>query len=318
MEKKNRQRIVIILAAVVTVVVIGIVFLLLNREESYRVIKIFSLDGNAIITRVKLGEIEAYENMLLESGDVVALNTGTMTLKLDEDKYVYVEEQTEFALEASGSSENGKTRIRLNRGAITNELQNKLNGESAYEINTPNSTMSVRGTIYRVEVYIDEQGVLYTKVSVFEGSVAVRLIYPDGTVSDDETIIDKGKEVIVYEDGSTTDYLTDVRDIDYTELPDSVIELLIQLGLDADEPKVDEPDTSDLEASTQEEIDTEEDLSETFTVTFLYEGSIFGKQQVKKGDCVTEPVLMPTSGGSWDFDFSMPITEDTKINWKLP
>lgn len=282
MEEKKRRNIIIIIAAAAVAVAVGIIFLLLNREAGYRVIKIFSLDGSAVVTRAQLGEIEAYENMLLKSGDVVALDTGTMTLKLDEDKYIYVEEQTEFELQASGSSENSRTTIRLNRGAITNELQNKLNGESVYEINTQNSTMSVRGTIYRVVVYTNEQGVVYTRVSVFEGSVVVRLVYPDGTVAEDETVIDKGKEVIIYDDGTVTDYLTDVRDIEYNELPDSVIELL-------------------------------RNLEDIVTVTFLYEGNVFGTQQVKKGDCAVEPVLMPAPNGSWDFDFDTPITEDTEI-----
>lgn len=282
MKEKKGRNLIIIIAAVVVVAVGGIIFLLLNREAGYRVIKVFSLDGSAVITRVQLGEIEAYENMLLESGDVVALDTGTMTLKLDEDKYIYVEEQTEFELQASGSSENSKTTIRLNRGAITNELQNKLNGESVYEVNTQNSTMSVRGTKYRVVVYTDEQGVVYTRISVFEGSVVVRLIYPDGTIAEDETVIDKGKEIIIYDDGTVTDYLTDVRDIDYDGLLDNSMETIQNSG-------------------------------DSVTVTFLYEGSVFGTQQVKKGDCAAEPVLMPAPDGSWNFDFDTPITEDTEI-----
>lgn len=309
--KKNGKKRTILIAVIATLVVaavIGTIFLLSGHEKSYRVIKIFSLDGSATVTRSKLGKIEAYKNMLLESGDIVALDTGSMTLKLDEDKYVYVEEQTEFELEASGSSKNSKTKIKLNRGAITNEIQNKLSGESSYEINTQNSTMSVRGTIYRVEVYRDKNGVLYTKVSVFDGSVAVRLVYPDGTVADEETIIDKLQEVIIYKNDETTDYLTGVRDIDYTDLPEDVIKLLIQLGMDIDG-----------KASGSDAIkESEADKSNSHTVTFLYGNTVFGTQQVKKGDCAAEPLLMPESSGSWDFDFKTPITEDTEIKWKQP
>lgn len=311
MEKKRKQGMIIIAALAAAAAVVGVIVLLLGRESSYRVIKIFSLDGKAAVTRVKLGKIEAYENMLLESGDIVSLDAGTMTLRLDEDKYVYVEEQTEFELEASGSPENSRTKIKLNRGAITNELQNKLNGESAYEIHTQNSTMSVRGTVYRAEVYTDEHGVLYTRVSIFEGSVTVRLVYPDGTIADDEKVIEKGKEIIIYEDASTTDYLTDIRDIDYSGLPDDVIELLVRLGLDTAGR---ESALSGTDDSTEA---SEEDLQDIFTVTFLYRGSVFGTQKVKKGQCATEPVLMPAPNGNWDFDFSTPITGDTEINWHM-
>lgn len=309
--KKNGKKRTILIAVIATLVVaavIGTIVLLAGREKSYRVIKIFSLDGSATVTRSNMGKIDAYKNMLLESGDVVALETGSMTLKLDEDKYVYVEEQTEFELEAYGSSKNSKTKIKLNKGAITNEIQNKLNGESSYEINTQNSTMSVRGTIYRVEVYYDENGVLYTKVSVFDGSVSVRLVYPDGTVADEETIIDELQEVIIYKNDETTDYLTGVRDIDYTDLPEDVIKLLIQLGVDIEE-----------KASGSDSMkESEDNKSNSHTVTFLYGNTVFGTQQVKNGDCAAEPLLMPESSGSWDFDFKTPITEDTEIKWKQP
>lgn len=309
--KKKRIIIIAVVATLAVAAVIGALVLLLGREKSYRVIKIFSLEGSATVTRLNLGKIEAYKNMLLESGDVVALDAGSMTLKLDEDKYVYVEEQTEFELEASGSSKNSKTKIRLNRGAITNEIQNKLNGESSYEINTQNSTMSVRGTIYRVEVFYDENGVLYTKVSVFDGSVSVQLVYPDGTVANEKTIIDKSKEVIIYQNNETTDYLTGTQDIDYTTLPDDVITLLIQLGVDIDEK------TSGSD-SIKEPEESSEEADNTYTVTFLYGSSVFGTQQVKSGECATEPLLMPDPSGSWDFDFKTPITKDTEIKWKQP
>lgn len=329
MDRKKKRSIKIIIVSVSAFAILGIAFLLLhNREDSYRVIKIFSLDGSAVIKRPELGEIDAYKNMLLESGDIVSLNEGVMTLKLDEDKYIYVEEQTEFELEASGDSKNSKTKIKLNKGAITNELQSKLSGESAYEINTQNSTMSVRGTIYRVEIYTDENGILYTRVSVFEGSVAVRLVYPNGEVADDETIIDKRKEVIIYEDASTTDYLTGVRDIVYDDLPDSVIKLLKERGLDTEEVQGNTlesdkkaEDTSGTTENTSEAIENTSEATEeadaTFTVTFMYNGNIFGTQQVKKGDCAKKPVLMPASSGSWNFDFSTPITKDTVIEWNL-
>lgn len=343
MDKKKKRNIKIVIAAVLAVTILGSVFLLLHhREVSYRVIKIFSLDGSAVIKRLELGVIDAYKNMLLESGDIVSVNEGAMTLKLDEDKYVYAEKQTEFELEALGDSKNSKTKIKLNKGAITNELQSKLNGESTYEINTQNSTMSVRGTIYRVETYTDENGIVFTRVSVFEGSVAVRLIYPNGEVADDETIIDKGKEVIIYEDASTTDYLTGVRDIVYDDLPVSVINLLKERGLNTGQVQenTSEPDektedisgttentseatentnepTENTSKTTEDKSKTTEEADVTFKVTFMYNGNIFGTQQVKKGDCAQKPVLMPASSGSWNFDFSTPITKDTVIEWNL-
>lgn len=291
------------IAGVAVVILAVVVILLLNRKEAvYRIIKVFELDGKSTVTRQDIGDLDAYDNMVLESGDQVYVDTGSLTLKMDEDKYVYAEEKTRFQLEAAGTSENSKTRIRLEEGILTNEIQNKLSDESSYEVNTPNSTMSVRGTIYMVDVY-EENGIRYTKVSVFEGAVATKLIYADGSVSDQEKLVEKGKEVLIYDDNSGTDYVGEPSDIDYSALPQGVIAFLLEkanAGYDIGIPAE----------------DLEKYLQGPFTVTFMYQNSVFGTQEVKKGACAAEPSLMPAQSGAWDFDFSTPINKDTRIEWK--
>lgn len=291
------------IAGVAVVILAVVVILLLNRKEAvYRIIKVFELDGKSTVTRQDIGDLDAYDNMVLESGDQVCVDTGSLTLKMDEDKYVYAEEKTRFQLEAAGTSENSKTRIRLEEGILTNEIQNKLSDESSYEVNTPNSTMSVRGTIYMVDVY-EENGIRYTKVSVFEGAVATKLIYADGSVSDQEKLVEKGKEVLIYDDNSGTDYVGEPSDIDYSALPQGVIAFLLEkanAGYDIGIPAE----------------DLEKYLQGPFTVTFMYQNSVFGTQEVKKGAYAAEPSLMPAQSGAWDFDFSTPINKDTRIEWK--
>lgn len=292
-----------VIAGVAVVILAVVVILLLNRKEAvYRIIKVFELDGKSTVTRQDIGDLDAYDNMVLESGDQVYVDTGSLTLKMDEDKYVYAEEKTRFQLEAAGTSENSKTRIRLEEGILTNEIQNKLSDESSYEVNTPNSTMSVRGTIYMVDVY-EENGIRYTKVSVFEGAVATKLIYADGSVSDQEKLVEKGKEVLIYDDNSGTDYVGEPSDIDYSALPQGVIAFLLEkanAGYDIGIPAE----------------DLEKYLQGPFTVTFMYQNSVFGTQEVKKGAYAAEPSLMPAQSGAWDFDFSTPINKDTRIEWK--
>ena len=252
-------------------------------------IKIYEGEGAAFVQRDGVDDLEPYANMLLKSGDTVRVDAGSMTLKLDEDKYVYVEENTEFKLIAQGTDENSKTAIELTKGAITNEIQNKLSTESSYEVNTPNATMAVRGTVFRVEVTYDEAGVCYTKVSTLEGKVASRLVYADGSVSKQEVLIEHGYEVIIYQDDKNTDYMGDVEPIDFSKLPQAVSE---RFGALIDDQKSE------------------------YTVTFLYNGAVFGTQTVKAGACAQEPSLMPEAGGSWDYDFSKPVMEDITIEWK--
>ncbi len=298
----GKKKIIIISASVLAVILAAVIIFILTREDSYRILKVFEVDGEATVTREDIGSIDPYNNMVLQSGDQVALKTGLMTLQADEDKFIHLEEGTELVLNATGNEANSKTTIELKSGAITNDIQNKLSGESTYEVNTPNSTMSVRGTMFRVVVY-EENGIKYTKVSVFEGGVASYLVFKDGSVSDKEVRVEKGKEVIIYEDDKTTDYLSEPKDIDYSQLPDSVLKLLdkaLSEGRDLD--------------ITKEEI--EKYLSGIVTVTFKYNGKTFGTQTINKGEKAKKPSLAPSASGKWDFDFSKPIDKDTVIEWK--
>lgn len=303
MEKKKGNKIIIITVVVLLAIVVGVIVIFnLKKDEVYRLLKVYEVEGKANVSRDGTGDIEPYENMVLESGDKVSLETGKLTIKADEDKYIYLEDNTELVLVADGDAKNSKTSIDLLKGAITNDIQNKLSTESTYEINTPNSTMSVRGTIYRVCVY-EIDGVKYTKVSVFEGEVVTRLRYADGTYSDKEVSVTKGKEVIIYDDGTKTDYVSDPTDIDYNELPDDVLKLI----------EIEVKDDRDIPVEPEE---IERILNGPFTVIFNYQGSEFGRQTVEKNGKASIPVLAPSGSGSWDFDFSTPIEKDTTIEWK--
>lgn len=297
MEKKKKILIIAIISVLIVSAVVVTAVLLGNKKETYRIIKVYEVEGTVYVQRDGIDDLEAYENMILESGDTVKVENGSMTLKLDEDKYVYVEEQTEFDVVATGTSANSKTSIELKKGAITNEIQNKLSADSSYEVNTPNSTMAVRGTVFRVEISYDEDGVCYTKVSVLDGKVGSRLIYSDKTVSDEEVFVDKGYEVIIYQNDDETDYLTGVEPIDYSELPDYIKQIFDEL------------------IEEIEDVSDKDEKSE-YTVTFMYNGNVFGTQTVKNGECAVKPSLMPAKSGSWDYDFSKPVTEDITINWK--
>ena len=100
-------------------------------------------------------------------------------MNLDDDKYAMLESGTStLTLEASGTKETSRTTIHLQDGAVVNYLTQKLNEDSSYEVTVPNSTMAVRGTVFRVEVTYDENGDSYTKVQVFHGVVGSSTDFP--------------------------------------------------------------------------------------------------------------------------------------------
>lgn len=196
------KKIILCICAAAAVFVLAAVLLVSGKEEAYRSIMVYEVEGEAVIERADIGSMNAAENLYLESGDCVRVAAAAlMRMKLDSDKYVTAEENTVFTLEAEGNDRDSKTRICLEQGAITSEIQSPLSTRSQYETATPNSVMAVRGTIYRVELVPDDDGKENTKVCCFEGTVGASPILPDGTLGE-EVPVPAGSELTVYSDGT--------------------------------------------------------------------------------------------------------------------
>lgn len=200
-----------------------------SKEDSFRSVQIYGLEGTAQIERQESGVVNAVENLYLEAQDRVSVAAeSSMRLKLDDDKYVLAEENTVFSIQAEGSAEDSRTTIELEQGGITSEIQNSLSGDSRYEVETPNSVMAVRGTVFRVEATHDENGDTFVKVTTFEGSVSSKPLLSDGTYGD-EVIIEAGKEVVLHSDSEATEFLGEPAEIDYSALPPEVLSWLDEL-----------------------------------------------------------------------------------------
>lgn len=222
--KKVWISICVALAVLASVVVI---FMLKkeNNNEAYRLIKVYEVDGDAKVQREEIDVIEVYVDMKLQSQDIVnTYEESYLQLKLDDDKYVLLEPQTKIHLEATGTSKDSKTKIYLEEGAIVNCIRDALSEKSTYEVYTPNSTMAIRGTTFRVETYV-EDGITYTSLSVYEGTVGCRLIFPDGTL-DDEVLVQAGKHVNIIGNDKTTEYEGEEEKVIYETLRLKVLEFL--------------------------------------------------------------------------------------------
>ena len=222
-----KSHIGLVVSSVVAVAAAAVFIFIALTKTQYRTIQIYEMEGTATIEREGTGTIEAAENLYLESGDRVTVPSGsTMRLKLDDDKYVMVEENSELTIVAEGTKEDSLTSIKLEKGAITNEIRKMLSEKSSYEVTTPNAVIAVRGTVFRVAVWVDENGVLYTRVDTFEGLVAVRRILPDGTIQEEDAQISGGNDVIIFMDGKVTEYLTQPEKIKYKEFSLPVLTFL--------------------------------------------------------------------------------------------
>ena len=201
----------------------------MKKEESYRDIKVMSIKGTATVERASVGSLDAYEDMKLESGDRLSVDSSSsLILSMDDNKYAMLEPGSSLTLEADGTRENSRTVIHLEAGAVMNYLSEKLSEKSSYEVTVPNSTMAVRGTVFRVAIVYDEDGDSYTTVQVFEGIVGCRLVFPDGRIDEEEVQITPGREVQIHGDTEISEYVGDKgHDIDYTTLNWEALEFLL-------------------------------------------------------------------------------------------
>lgn len=300
-----------IVIPLIVVVVMGIVAALFffNKEEGYRSIQVYQVNGDVTLKRENVGLMEAYENLNLISGD--ALETfleSFLRLKLDEDKYVLVEQESQIEIYATGDEKSSRTDVHLEKGAVTVEVENKLNDDSSFEVTTPNAVMAIRGTVFRISADVDENGEPITRITIFEGAVTVQKKAEDGTLSE-EIRIESGKEAIIYEENNE-EILVVLDKIDDTQLPKEVLEFLQEETV---------RDNHEIIYSDEEIIELLEKLenpkAEIYTVTFMYNGTVFATQEVKAGELASKPTLKPAPTGSWNYDFREPILEDTTIEF---
>ena len=209
-----------------TVVAVGIAIAVLLQGGGYRSIAVEQVSGTVNV----VGEMyngQAYKGEHLYSGDdVTVMDASELVMCMDNDKYVYADANTHFKLEASDKSEDSRIKIYLDAGSELNELQSKLEAGETYEVDTPNSTMSVRGTSFRVTVYKASDGLIYTLTEVTTGEVLVRLKTTDGSYNGVEKLFTPGQSALIRGNSEFSEFvssgLLDANDIENTDDEDAL------------------------------------------------------------------------------------------------
>ena len=205
--KKGRFRLGFMLLSVLTLLMaIGMLSGCKKKKAEYRNIRITEVTGEVTVNRDEQTGMKAYVNMNLQSEDELITAKGArVTLRLDDDKYIVVDEDSKLLLIASGTEEDSTTRIELEYGAVFSDIKDELSQNSDYEVVTPSAVMSVRGTQFEV-VYRevkDEAGKLLEKVMkvlTFEGKVSVK---PEGSK---EKRVSKAGTMVVLEENAEGNY----------------------------------------------------------------------------------------------------------------
>lgn len=244
--KTTKGKVIAITAGVLVVAGIVTAVLLMNGN-TYRSIIAKGVSGNVNV----VGDInngQAYTGERLYGGDDISvMENSSLTMLMDNDKYLHAEQNTHFLLKAEQSDRSSRIRIVLDKGSELNELQSKLGYDDSYDVDTPNSTMSVRGTEFRVTVYT-EGDVVYTLLEVSRGVVLAQLRTLEGTYTGVEKNFYAGESVLIRGGRDFSEFVTDengdvVRHLDLSTLPTGGTDRLIALLGKASGEKTDESGT---------------------------------------------------------------------------
>ena len=312
-------------AVAVSAAVLAVV--LLSGEESFRTVAVEEVNGTSLVTSNGNEAVNAYEGMHLYSGDDVSVQQDSdMTMVLDMDKYVYAEPGTHFWLECDGTTDDSRTVIYLDEGSILNRIKENLNEGEVYQVDTPNSTMAVRGTVFRVTVYRGEDGLVYTLLEVFEGQVQVDLKTEDGEYNGVSETFGPGEAALIRGNSDFSEFVLEGTDdagepkggsvklsIDYKEIPQDTARMLVQFMDDGEELCIGKELLMDYTKLAEHRMETRAGKESTCTEA--------GYEEIWCVVCneVTETVQLPLlehSPSDWEVT-SEPTCEETGSRQKI-
>lgn len=238
------------LIAVIILIVVGSVLAVALNKNDYRSISVEETKGEVTVVGNKSNG-NAYVGQHLYSGDDVTVGgSSELTMCMDTDKYMYADENTHFMLQVSAKRKDSKIKIFMDEGSTLHKLGSKLGENDTYEVDTPNSTMSVRGTTFKVTVY-KEANDIYTLTEVTDGTVNVKLKKADGTYSGEEKDVVAGESVLIKSTDNDSEFVTEEPE---SEEPVSV-----------EEEPTPTPESESESDSVSESEESTEELSEAET-----------------------------------------------------
>ena len=225
---------VVTLASGAGVIAVGIVIAVLMQGSGYRSIAVNGFEGTVSVAGNKNnGNVYVGQN-LYSGDDVTVASESSLTMCMDGDKYVYADADTHFSLEASSPKDDSRIKINLAEGSELNELKNKLADGESYVVDTPNSTMSVRGTTFRVTVYKGEDGLWYTLLEVIDGTVEVALKTEDGTYNGVVEKFGEGQAAMIRGNSDFSEFIVGEENevvliFDYKMLPEGAVSRVVEI-----------------------------------------------------------------------------------------
>ncbi|MCR5322239.1 MAG: FecR domain-containing protein [Lachnospiraceae bacterium] len=160
-----------------------------TESKSIKDITVFEKSGTVSVVRSKK-TVKATKDMKLKNDDYSIVGDDSfLRLCLDDKSYAYFESGTEFAVSKAWFS---KVKICMTKGEMILEVQKKLDKEDSVDVITPNTSMSIRGTVVAIKTIPETDGKTTTINYILEGSAEIT--YKDKKTKKNKTITLKAGE----------------------------------------------------------------------------------------------------------------------------
>jgi len=165
-----KKKILIPVIAGVLVIIGLVLFLVFTSDDSYYSIKILETKGTVSIDRDKKS-INAEKGLKMRDKDYITLaDDGFARVDCDRSTFIRFEHDTEASFAANSEK---KLKIKLVKGEMVVEVQEKYESGEALNIVTPNTVMAIRGTVVAVRCIPTADGGTRTVNYCLEGKAEV-------------------------------------------------------------------------------------------------------------------------------------------------
>lgn len=177
---ENLKLILIGVISILMIIAGAIVVSLYFGGDVARNLTVTDISGTVNITRDGKG-INVARQSKLRSGDIISTDkNGSVRISIDGDKYIWVEPDSSAYIYFTDVASKGDISVNLTKGSVICQLNSELKGGASFSLKTPNSTVSVKGTVFRAEFdyaqeYKNYKNVMITQVQNFDGTVELQL-----------------------------------------------------------------------------------------------------------------------------------------------
>ncbi len=227
--------IIAVLIAAVTIILTVVIFTVFVGTNTDRRLYIMEAAGGVSVIRGD-GQAAVGRNTEIKSGDVIVTNgEGTVKIKAENGKYIYIEPNSTVYVDYSEKTEHGKIIVNISDGAVVCRLDNKLKNDAVFQVRTPNSIISAQGTVFCVDFsfhseYLGYEDVMLTKVFSVESMLDLQLFNNVGEKSGKIQPLGEGFAAELVSSPAFNGYTSLNQEYSFTELSSHMLRSLIQIS----------------------------------------------------------------------------------------